>query len=404
MKGEIIPNPPGVFPLSKTYHRSSQTLLPRIFFSKDEEVVLWSNGTLSTNHNSQFFGDNREILNLCDVTNLMYSSGKIRHPNRYRVFNLFSAVCGLILVSAIPTFFSAILSSSNELSLYLPAIAAMAFWFNFDFNREMYARPEILKFKLPNNESHSVEGDLPNTGLHEIGTLGMLVGWLFGIATFIEYVTGITPFIADVIAYLIGAFVALLMAIKLLNYLSSGDRLPGLLANSCDIAHLYFAASSLSIVNPPLLVPSNSENRELSPKIVEFQKRLERHEDIISVIEPAKDIFIAPSASLGVLTIGITTEKLMKIACEHAGIKWSPNARPTLKSYVEKYNSVRKIDSKTMSCFTLIMVHRNRAAHDFNIDIDEFMETLNRFCFVVDWYSSTITGNQPQYPSELEEE
>ena len=34
----------------------------------------------------------------------------------------------------------------------------------------------------------------------------------------------------------------------------------------------------------------------------------------------------------------------------------------------------------------------NRAAHDFNLDWDEFRVTLNQFCEIVSWYSVTFDG------------
>jgi hypothetical protein len=400
MEGEIPPNPSGAFPLSKTFHRSTQSLLLRFFSSMDEEVVLWSDGSLSTNHQSSFFGENRHILNISQVTSLKYIGGKVKNKKLYKILNLLSAACGIFLIAGIPDFIENVLFSVSDIPSYLPTIGAMAVWSFFDNIRVQSATPERLDFKLSDGTTHTIRGDLPHTALHELGTLGMLLGWALGFSVFIDYVTDKTEMIADIIAIAIGLLVAFILLKKLLNYLSDGEFLPGLNTAAGGLRHLYFAANSLSLISSPLLLPASAENGEVDPILKKIQQRLEAHEDIISTISSAGDIFSAPSASLGVLTIGITTEKLMKRACEQVGVGWKPNARPTLISYIQSFMTVGVIDSKVKSCLNSILDLRNRAAHDFNIDSEEFMTALNQFCTIVDWYSESIFTQKQVSPSE----
>lgn len=382
------------FPLSKTFHRSTQSLLIRFFSSKDEEVVLWSDGTLSTMHKSSFFSDNRKILKLSQVSSLKYSAGKIINKKRYKILNLLSAACGIFLIAGIPEFIENILTSNSDVLAYLPAIVALTIWSFFDKTREQNAKSERLDFELLNGKIHTIRGDLPNTSLHEVGTLGMLLGWSLGLSVFIDYVTDKVTGMADVFAVAIGIFVAFLLINKLVIYLSDGKILPGLITSSGGISQLYFAANSLSIVSPQLQISLISENNETNSVVHEIQNRLKEYDELFSSISSARDIFSAPSASLGVLTIGITCEKLMKRACKQVGIEWKINARPTLKSYIQGFCSKKEIDSKILSCLNSILDLRNRAAHDFNIDSEEFMIALNQFCSVVEWYSETIFLNR----------
>ena len=83
----------------------------------------------------------------------------------------------------------------------------------------------------------------------------------------------------------------------------------------------------------------------------------------------------------------------MRHACDNVGIAWKPNARPTLDAYVQRYGSTKKLDSRVRSYLDNIRAMGNRAAHDFNLDWDEFKITLNQFCEIVSWYSDSFDSN-----------
>ena len=89
---------------------------------------------------------------------------------------------------------------------------------------------------------------------------------------------------------------------------------------------------------------------------------------------------------MGVLAIGISTETIMKQACERIGINFKPSAVMTLDPLIKQYNRETGIDSKIKSYLEIIKQMRNRAAHDFNINWQEFKTPLGQFCEVVKWY------------------
>ena len=78
----------------------------------------------------------------------------------------------------------------------------------------------------------------------------------------------------------------------------------------------------------------------------------------------------------------------MKNACDIKGATWKKNARPTLTSYLQRYRSIESIDSKIESNINNIIQLGNRAAHDFNLDWQEFYLVVNQFSEIVTWYSS----------------
>jgi hypothetical protein len=97
---------------------------------------------------------------------------------------------------------------------------------------------------------------------------------------------------------------------------------------------------------------------------------------------------------MGVLAIGISTETIMKQACERIGINFKPNARLTLDPLIKKYTANEGIDSRIKSYLEIIKQMRNRAAHDFNINWQEFKTTLDQFCEIVKWHYSAFDESE----------
>ena len=194
-----------------------------------------------------------------------------------------------------------------------------------------------------------------------------------------------TPLLGDIIGWGILILLGYFLLKWLIGLFIVKGELTGI--DSSDVpdglTHMYFAASSLRSNLPSVQRESDITSKELQ----DIRERLSTHAAIISSIVSANDIFTAPSPSLGVLAIRVSTETIMRHACDNVGIVWKPNARPTLESYVQKYGSQKELDSRTRSYLENIREMGNRAAHDFNLDWDEFKIALNQFCEIVGWYS-----------------
>ena len=140
----------------------------------------------------------------------------------------------------------------------------------------------------------------------------------------------------------------------------------------------------------------SQESQLATSELDDLRNKLMEHEQIITNINSANFIFAAPSPSLGLIAIRVSTETIMRNACEINGITWKPNARNTLISYLQKYKSEKSMDSKVESNIKSIIELGNRAAHDFNVDWDEFRIAATQFCEIVVWYSNTYYSEESE--------
>jgi len=130
----------------------------------------------------------------------------------------------------------------------------------------------------------------------------------------------------------------------------------------------------------PLL---EKEEEELS----HLKEELQSFEDVLEQVEASRDIFSSSSPSLIVIAIGATTERLMFIACENVGIRRKSNARPTLHTFINEYQTKAKLDPKTLTRLQMIKEFRNSATHHFNVDWDDSLIVLKQFCRFVEWFA-----------------
>ena len=136
------------------------------------------------------------------------------------------------------------------------------------------------------------------------------------------------------------------------------------------------------------------QDEDISKELDEIRESLRQYQDFMQSIVSAEQIFNASNPSMGVLAIGISTETIMKQACERIGINFKPSAIMTLDPLIKQYNREAGIDSRIKSYLEIIKQMRNRAAHDFNINWQEFKTTLDQFCEVVKWYYSVFDESE----------
>ena len=377
------------FPISSTAHQNSYSIL---FGKPNTEIILYSDGKIETEISNKLLDETSKILlDLSEIDAIEYSRGMYKNKFLFKLLNLltlFSSIAFLFSLDLIIEFFT----TTEPLNLSILYILSLPLlWMISDLLRHKFAKPETITFIKKSNEKISIQGPLPGD-IHIYSTM------IFGLVFFIlisgyfswtaeQTPSNISNFILLVYGLVLSAgFLFIIFSIVRYYFADETKSQEVKLSNiPNDFNHLYFA--SLSFVNPY----SDSGKEYTNSKQVELEHiktKLEQHDKILSEIISAESIFTAPSASMGVLAVRISTEAIMKNACDIKGATWKKNARPTLTSYLQRYRSIESIDSKIESNINNIIQLGNRAAHDFNLEWQEFYLVVKQFSEIVTWYSS----------------
>jgi hypothetical protein len=365
----------------------------RSFLQKnaDIDLILYSDGKLEVDGEVDLLKPGAmQVLDVNEASSIEYSGGRYKNQVLYKLFNLFSLVSSVTIFFMSVPWAEAIFEGDSLPTEYFFTLAAPFVWISFDLFRGNLASPAAIQYNFSDGTSKEISGELPDSNLHDASVFFIFVSFSICFIWAMDWLYDHTAFWGDVV----GVSFVLIMSYWLLKwviglFMNQGE-LTGI--DSAEIpnglTHMYFATLSLRSNLPSIQLESQITSKELE----EIRERLLRHETIISSIVSANDIFEAPSPSLGVLAIRVSTETIMRHACDNIGITWKPNARPTLDSYVQSYGSKQELDSRIRSYLENIREMGNRAAHDFNLDWDEFRVTLNQFCEIVSWYSVTFDG------------
>ena len=389
------------YPLSSVTHSECKSFLRSLVKDVETDLVLYSDGSLEIDENTSFVEKPRAALTMSEIKSVHYHGGRYINRTEYKIMNLISSICGILSIYFAPSLVIGILwadsgiFTSEFFQIPIPVMVVLHFipilcWALFDLYRGDIAIPERIDFSKSDGSSVEVFGELPEGSMHEVGTGGVFLGAVISLLIFFIWVIEQAPLSADVLAFLLGVMIVWKVMIFVNNYFSKpeGVSQPQLDEVPNGLSHMYFAA--LSFQNKNKLDTTPNQEIELREELNEVKKKLKVHDEIIKSLASASDIFSAPSPSLGVLAIRVSTEKLMKRGCEVVGVKMRSNARPTLDTYINSFQTKQKLDSKILSYLEDIRNMGNRAGHDFNLEWDEFMVTLNRFCEIVAWYSENF--------------
>ena len=379
------------FPLSTLSHNECKSFLKALHpKNRSTSLILYSDGSLEVDHQNNLLGpDSMVVLNINDIESIDYSGGRYKNRFLYKIFGLTSLFASFIVMfMLVEAWFGAMFKDESLTDFELIATIAPLIWIYFDLNRINMALPEKISFKFADGSSKVVNGKLPDSDLYHGSVIIMSLSLIGFVIFSLDWGMERVPLLGDIIAYAIGFAVLSFPFWLLWSQLKSEKSLSGIESYEIPngLTHMYFAALSLHH-NRRLLM--NQETQLATSEIEELRGKLMEHEKIISNISSANFIFAAPSPSLGLIAIRVSTETIMKNSCEIIGIKWKPNARNTLVSYLERYRSKQSMDSKIESHIRSIITLGNRAAHDFNLDWDEFRLAANQFCEIVMWYSET---------------
>lgn len=381
----------GRYPISSLSHSKCKSFIKSLHPKNNEsELVLFSDGWIEEEKESEFLKpESRRILNVKEVKSVEYSGGKYRNRFFYKLLSIISLLSAFImLLFSFEVFEAAFMGSSLGEGSW--AIYGAVIWVFFDLFRETMASPAHITFNLTSGKNKKFLGDLPDGNLHRTSIIFVLIGVFLFLVFFLNWVFERSPIWGDVLG-LIVTFLILWLLMKFLYDIFSDDTsLSGI--NSADIpeglTHMYFAIMAIRS-NTKDGTPNATNDVPIS-ELEAIKARLLEHDSILSTIASFNDILSVPSPSLGAIAIRVSTETIMKNACGSVGVKSKLNAKKTLISYVHQYKTMAKLDSKVESYLENIRMMGNRAAHDFNVDWDEFKVILNQFCEVVNWYSTIV--------------
>ena len=237
--------------------------------------------------------------------------------------------------------------------------------------------PERMTILTPSEEKLTFRGKLPQQDVLNIARSVALVGGIFG----------------TVFALPDESFFFMLFSIGILGamFYASWQGLLWLL-NAKDstsevemsCVQFFIAATELQNSGKDSLPALEHEEQE---ELDHLKEKLQGFENVLQNVEASRDIFSSSSPSLIVIAIGATTERLMFIACENVGIRRKSNARPTLHTFINEYQTKAKLDPKTLTRLQLIKEFRNTATHHFNVEWDDSLMVLKQFCRFVEWFA-----------------
>ena len=378
------------FPLSAVSHNDCKSFIKSLHpKNRSTGLILYSDGSLEVDQqNTLLDKDSMIVLNINDLENIEYSSGRYNNRIVYQTLGLISLLSTfIVLFILLDAWYHAMYFNERLTEVELSATAAPLIWVFFDLNRGKLAKPAKLVFRQQDGTHKEITGKLPNSDSYSGSVFVMVTCVILYILASLSWGIERLPLLGDIVGVILGLAFILGPLWMIINYFRSEKSLSGI--ESYDIPnglmHMYFASLTMFQSRRILL---DHETKLESSEIEELKVKFMEHENIISNIISANYIFEAPSPSLGLIAIRVSTETIMKNCCDIKGLYWKPNARVTLRTYFERYSKEMPMDSKIKSNVKSIIDLGNRAAHDFNVDWDEFRLAVNQFCDIVVWYST----------------
>ena len=360
-------------------------------FSKRQrkyEIQLFSDGTISSQAKHPLSGKPAEKANV------------FSHKMRYffpleNVVTLYRSMVVLCLIFSGSFFFkfvswadmvyeSGLTDEALNAVSVAPFLTPLLLMIVFDTLACRFGTPERITVHTPSTEQLIFRGKLPLQDLVNIARGVTLLGGIFGTLLALPD-DSFFLFILS-LGILGGMFYASWQGILwLLNTQKQSDGV--------QMSCVQFFIAATEIQNggqdsDPIL--EKKERDELG----QIKEKLGSFEDVLQRAEASRDIFSSTSPSLIVIAIGATTERLMHIACDNVGIRRKSNARPTLHTFINEYQTKESLDPKIQMRLHLIRDLRNTATHHFNVDWDDSLMLLRHFCHFVEWFADNHAMQQ----------
>lgn len=381
------------FLLSSIKNRVNHSIIYNLF-NPLEILNLHSDGMISVDNNKNESLVNKshfDIVNVHETKSITYSNAKFTNRIVYVSLQSLTAILCFCFCVYFEEFFLFIFANYEPSNWELIFFCAPLIYLFSDFYRDKFAKPSVVTIQTKDGANKYLIGRLPDPQMHTastvmvaIATYGIMI-WAIDMLTYTKY--------GSTFEIILG-FVFILFCLYLIytGYISKRE-INGVNKKeiSNDMIHFYFALNSIKYGNGNQIDPSSIE---ISDELKEIKKELQQYNNLMQSVLSAEQIFNASNPSMGVLAIGISTEAIMKQACERIGINFKPSAILTLDPLIKQYNREAGIESRIKSYLEIIKQMRNRAAHDFNINWQEFKTTLDQFCEVVKWYYSVFEESE----------
>jgi hypothetical protein len=363
-----------------TTHHEKNSRLKALLGNSKVKIILLSDGTLVSDRKDPLAGTN-DGINL-NGAKFQYFFPEERFFVLYRLLTLITVLSSLIFFATIIEWSERMVDDdigveSDDFLEHLQYFSPVCIWIFFDLVRGRFGTQERLVVKAKSGQNVEIMGGLPYQSQHNISMYLLGVSLLFVAAL----ITPEESMFASILGLVILIGIASLYGkgITFLTVKSDTER-------SLPLNHFYFALTKILQDDP--VANKEVEQSELD-EFNKIREKLEKHQPLLDDVASSKEIFASKSPSLIVIAIGATTERLMRKACDSLGISRKHNARPTLHTYINEYQTKKSLDEKSLTQLNLIKEFRNRATHHFNIEWDESFIVLNQFCQFVEWYAST---------------
>ena len=381
------------FLLSSIKNRVNHSIIYNLF-NPLEVLNLHSDGMISvdnSNHESLVNKSHFDIVNVHDTKSITYSNAKFTNRIAYVSLQSLTAILCFCFCVYFEEFFLFIFGNYEPSNWELIFFCAPLVYLFSDFYRDKFAKPSMVTIQTKDGATKHLIGRLPDPKIHTastvmvaIATYGIMI-WAIDMLTYTKY--------GSIFETILGAFFIFFCLYLVYKGYISRREINGVNKTeiSNDMIHFYFALNAIKHSSENKINPSSIE---ISDELKEIKKELQKYNAIMQSVVSAEQIFTASDPSMGVLAIGISTETIMKQACERIGIDFKPNARLTLDPLIKRYTAKEGIDSRIKSYLEIIKQMRNRAAHDFNINWQEFKTTLDQFCEIVKWHYTAIDESE----------
>ena len=370
----------GAIVVARTEHHEQSSKLLSIIGNSRVKISLLSDGTLVSDRNDPLASTNEGV----DLhgAKFQYFFPDEKYFFVYRLLTLLTVLSALIFFATIVEWSERM--SSDDIGLnsinffeHLQYFSPIGIWIFSDLFRGRIGTQERLIIQSRDGQTIEICGELPHQIQHNLSMYLLSVG-LFLASLFITPEESMFATILGLMI-LVAIFLLYLRGFKFLAFKPNNSR-------ELPLNHFYFALTT--IIQNNSMSNQQTEQAE-SDDFVKLRKKLEKHQPLLEDVASSKEIFASKSPSLIVIAIGATTERLMRKACDSLGITRKHNARPTLHTYINEYQTKKSLNEKSLTQLNLIKEFRNRATHHFNIEWDESFIVLNQFCQFVEWYAST---------------
>ena len=360
--------------VARTVHQETNSYLLSIFKRMKVIITLRSDGTIISNRKDPLAGTDEGIdLNGAKIQYFFpHDRGKIV----FRLMAFSSFMASIFFAISTMGMDEGTIFSDFTLE-HTVAILSFLFWASWDLSRSKLLEQEHLMIRTITNNEIKISGHLPSQGIHKASAGIIFVSLI--LVGFLATPEGSLSESMFILGILIFSMLEWWFIFEWI--MSQGDYV-----STHSTSHFYFAIINILHSDYELHQPRNEKEME------EFRKvklKLEQYQSLLDDVASSKEIFASKSPSLIVIAIGATTERLMKKACDFLGVKRKTNARPTLHTFINEYQTKQSLDEKSLTRLNLIREYRNNATHHFNIDWDEAFIVLSQFCQFVEWYAET---------------